>query len=390
MYDRLLVVVLTLLPIVFCWLALFIWRQYKTAQYIKNLKWYLLEIKLPREILKSPQAMEIVLSALHQTPEGTWYTRLTEGTIRLWSSLEIVSIGGGIYFYVRVPEKIKNVVESAFYSQYPGIEITEADDYTKYVDYGHPESEWELEGFQFELNKEDPYPIKTYVDYGLDKNPKEEEKVDPLSSTLELLGSMKPGEQMWIQFLIMAAKDRFPKKGTWFGKTDWKGQAKELIDAKVATTTQEGNKDPNRLKPGDKKAIEAIERNITKLGFDCGFRSLYIAKKDVFDKLNFGAMASATKQYNSADLNGFKPGISTAIKFPWQDLTGKKAALKKYTMFDAYRRRSYFYPPYVYKPFIFNTEELATVYHLPGSVAQTPTLKRIESRRGEPPANIPL
>ncbi len=37
-------------------------------------------------------------------------------------------------------------------------------------------------GCEFKFTKGDGYPIKTYVDYGLDKDPKEEYKVDPLGA----------------------------------------------------------------------------------------------------------------------------------------------------------------------------------------------------------------
>ena len=63
---------------------------------------------------------------------------------------------------------------------------------------------------------------------------------------------------------------------------------------------------------------------------------------------------------------------------------------QKKKIFDAYVRRSYFYAPYKAKPFVLNSEELATIYHFPGGVAETPTFTRIESRKGEPPANLPV
>ena len=39
---------------------------------------------------------------------------------------------------------------------------------------------------------------------------------------------------------------------------------------------------------------------------------------------------------------------------------------------------------------VFSAEELATVFHLPGQVALTPTLNRIGSTRSEAPANLPV
>ncbi|MBI5731892.1 MAG: hypothetical protein HY982_00850 [Candidatus Magasanikbacteria bacterium] len=45
------------------------------------------------------------------------------------------------------------------------------------------------------------------------------------------------------------------------------------------------------------------------------------------------------------------------------------------------------FPP---KASILNTEELATVFHFPIVTVESPLLRRLETRKGEPPANIPF
>lgn len=45
-------------------------------------------------------------------------------------------------------------------------------------------------------------PIKTYVDYGLDKNPEEEYKNDPLIPILESMASIGKGEFFWYQIIL--------------------------------------------------------------------------------------------------------------------------------------------------------------------------------------------
>jgi hypothetical protein len=40
--------------------------------------------------------------------------------------------------------------------------------------------------------------------------------------------------------------------------------------------------------------------------------------------------------------------------------------------------------------FVLNLEELATLWHLPGATAGTPTLPRIDSNKGVAPVNLPL
>ena len=127
-----------------------------------------------------------------------------------------------------------------------------------------------------------------------------------------------------------------------------------------------------------------------KIAFDCGFRGIYLAPNGQFREANIVGLMSSIKQFNSANLNGFKPGFKTGVDEPWHDFRGLRVERMKRKIFDAYRRRSYFYPPYVGKPMVMNVEELATIYHFPGAVAATPTLAKIESKRGEPPVDLPL
>jgi len=39
---------------------------------------------------------------------------------------------------------------------------------------------------------------------------------------------------------------------------------------------------------------------------------------------------------------------------------------------------------------VLNTEELATLYHLPGLAVRAPFLPRVESKKGQPPAPLPI
>lgn len=379
-------------------LAILCWRLYLLyiqTDYIHKLDWTMLEIKIPREILKSPQAMEVALSGLHQAGDGSLIDKYIKGRVRAWFSLEMISLGGEVKFFIRTEKKFKNLVESQLYSQYPGVEIFEADDYTQFVPYGAEGSNWSLFGAELQFTKEDPYPIKTYVDYGLDKDPKEEFKIDPLTPVMELLGSIGPGEQLWIQIPMMATKDRFKKPNTWFGKQNWRdeGQAviKKIVE-KYARTSSEGEVFSSELSvpKAERDVIEAISKSISKLGFDCGIRLMYLAPEDKFQPTNIARMLSAFKQFGSLNLNGFKPLRTTSFDYPWQNPFGFRLAILKRKIFEAYRRRAYFYWPYQQKPLVLNTEELATIFHFPGQVAETPTLGRIESKRGEPPPNLPI
>ena len=381
-------------PVILVYTLYHLWYRYIRSYYLKEKNpWVNLEIKLPKIISKSPKAMEVALGIFHQGFEGTWLTRFTEGIVRSWFSLELISVEGKIRFIIRVPKFFKNLVQSHLYSQYPEIEIYEVEDYTREVAYGDPKAKWAFWGVEFGLEKPDAYPIKTYIDYGLDKDPKEEFKVDPMTPVIEYLGSVGANEQVWIQILIMKTKDRFPILGKWFGKQDWRKDSQALVDKLMNRdkSKEEGaNFGALMLSPGQREVVEAVERSVSKLGFDCGIRAVYLARDGKFNVYNQVGLMSALKQFGSLHLNGFKPGLKTSFDFPWQDPFGWRLAKRKREMFKAYVRRGYFYPPVQKKPFVLNAEELATIYHFPGEVAKTPSLGHIESKRGEPPTNLPI
>ena len=381
--------VILLCLIAFAWRA---WRRYIVEDFVSKMSWVLLEIKLPKETYKSPMAMEVLLSTFYQAPGINFYEENFVGKVRPWSSLEIASINGSIHFFIRILKNYRVTVEAHVYSQYPTAEIHEVADYVYDVPYLKKDLGWEMFGSEMKLTKEDAYPIKTYIDFGLDKDPKEEFKVDPITSTLEFMGSVGQGEQVWFQINIMATQERFKKPGSWFTYQDWKDDSRTLLDKllkrdKLKETAIFSNE--ILLSPGERTVVEAIERQISKLGFDSGIRILYLAEKGKFNPANISGLMTSLKQYNSLNLNGFKPTRHTSFD-PWEDPFGTRIVGFKDWLFESYCKRGWFYPPYDRLPFVLNTEELATMYHFPGTVAATPTFGRTETKRGEAPVNLPV
>ena len=369
------------------------WMHFVQGYFMSRTNWVLLEIKIPKETFKSPLAMEIVLNALYQTSTGNWYDKTWKGKVKDYFSLEMVSIDGHIKFFIRAPALYKNVIEAQLYGQYPDVEIYEVPDYVRYVDYQGNDGDWKIIAAEYGLTKADPYPIKTYVDYGLDKDPKEEFKIDPLTSIIEYLGSVGKGEQIWIQIIVQAAGSRFKKKDGTMG--DWKDEGKAVIDA----LTKRNEKTPEGMPSfkmmmttkGEGEIIAAIERSMGKLGFDCGIRAVYLSKKDKYDVSNLRSLGGLLRPFTTNNLNGFKPVTTTfGWSYPWQDYKEMRLNAKRKKIFKAYKYRSWFHLPRKLNPFVLNTEELATIYHFPGGVAQTPTFGRIPSRKSEAPVNLPI
>ncbi len=373
-------------PFVGAYLCWTLYVRYIQAKWLSQTDYALLEIQIPKLISKSPAVMEMIIGALHQPSSGSLIDRFIKGRVVSVSSLELASFNGSLHFFIRVERKLRNLLESVVYSQYPEVEIREVEDYVHQINYGLPNSGYEIYGEEFTFTKPDPYPLKTYIDYGMDKDPKEEFKVDPMTPLLEFFGSMGPGEQLWLQILIKAA----PKEWLKHGEEEIKKITESAGSTRIVGGEEQTMSGLLNLTPGKRKVIEAIERSYGKYAFQTGIRCLYLAKNEVYNGTNVPRMFSMFKQFDDQNLNSLKFIRHTGFDYPWEDWRGLRTKYVKWKMFDYFRRRSYFYPPAHRTPIVLNTEELATIYHFPGQVATTPTLERIGSKRGEPPANLPV
>lgn len=390
------------IPLLLIYIGWKIWLRHLNEDFINNIDWALLEIRVPRDIYKTPLAMEMALgNALSQTGgAGTRLKRYWQGKLILWFSLEIVSIEGEIHFFIRTPRKFKNIIESQIYAQYPQAEIFEVEDYTLPVMASMHQEEWNLWGCRQVLTKPDAYPIKTYVDYGLDRpTTKIEEEaglIDPITGVLEWMGTMGKGEHVWMQILVRATKKSYDKPGSLTGAAeDWKDKAKRELDK--IKKKYEGGDDAiaslgNKLKMTkvEQETINAIERSLDKPAFDVGIRTIYLAKKNSFNPDHISGVIGLLRPFSSNNLNGFKIAGETDVNNPWEDFSGNKVLGMKKKMLEQYVDRDFFYPRGAYTYYTLTSEELATIYHFPGRVSTTPTFKRIESKKSEPPVNLPV
>ena len=146
---------------------------------------------------------------------------------------------------------------------------------------------------------------------------------------------------------------------------------------------------------------------VSKLGFDCGIRVCYVAKKEIFQDNSRRNIRLIFRQYASPNLNSFNRVNSTQFDYPWQFTTNSLLKLKD-RLLEEYRERSFFYLPLRHKipiPWpislivpqyahhqimVLNTEELTTIWHFPGQILKVPTLERIESKEAAPPTNLPV
>ncbi|MDO8556952.1 MAG: hypothetical protein Q7R98_00625 [Candidatus Jorgensenbacteria bacterium] len=380
----------------------------RQTMFENKINWVTLELRVPREIEKSPRAMEQVLltfNSLRNAADNAYET-YWDGQMVLWSSLEVASFGGEIHFYVRVSDKHKNAVEAAFFSYYPDVEIIEADDYMSNFPRDTVEMRergLDIWGTEIILARESAYPIKTYTNF---ENPEEAIQVDPISTTLEMLSKIKRGEMVCFQIIIQPASK------------DWKDGEKKVLDklqtpAITEVGKGEGKKSiPVLRTPGQTEVLEAVEKNISKPAFYTLIRVLYVAPLEIYSNgFAKGALANVFNQYGTLHLNAFKQNslAATAIK--------KRMSLS-HTIFSKirteYRENQFLYnirkrkilpettmgrilTSYFFhynfssKRFIMNVEGIATIFHPPTSFVLTaPHMKRTESKKAGPSAGLSI
>ncbi|MFA6257525.1 MAG: hypothetical protein WC671_00735 [Candidatus Paceibacterota bacterium] len=394
------------------WLAWKLWLHYVQQDFISGIDYVLLEIVPPREVLRSPKAMELFFTnaLYHWSIKGgkeEWW----QGAVWLWFSLEIVSLEGQVHFYIRTPTRIRDLIETQMYAQYPQAQVKVVEDYTLGVDEISPKSAWNGWGCEFKLTKHQAYPIKTYVDFGLDKDPKEEFKVDPISPVVEFFGSLKKGEQAWIQIVIT------PKPSTDDVPHSWVEESKKEIFKILKPFTavkDDGARIEIRTPDVYKNIITAISAKTSKVGFETGVRIMYIAKKEVYNLSNRRNMRLLFRQYAKPDCNEFYRTNSAQADFYSGIFSASTETVMMLAnrMLHEYQERAFFHLPlrhhlfskHLWKfPFdgiinayahhftyVLNVEELATIWHFPGQILKVPTLERIESKEASPPTNLPI
>ncbi|MEK7567073.1 MAG: hypothetical protein AAB527_02995 [Patescibacteria group bacterium] len=399
------------------WLWLFIfafilaknlWQFYMAAIAKKKDRWILLEILIPREIKKSPKAMEQILSEIYSlgNKAENFIEKYWEGEVPYWWSLEIASLGGEIHFYIRTSAKYKNIIESNIYTNYKDAEVIETADYIERLPSKTTDlykAGLDLFGLELALGRSAHYPIKTYADF---ETIEEEERLDPIGNLIEVLSKIKKEEQLWLQLLVRPVDASNPV---------WKESGIRLIKElkeKAVTKVKINEEDSVTVgrSPGEEEVIKKIEQKLAKSQFETIIRYIYFAPRAIFNRqLPYRGVRGAFAQYSTQNMNYFVPNIKTRtmvwwIRFPFF-FPKKREEAKKQRLFKNYRERrmpeemkigsiinsQFFYFDNKSKITHFSTEELATLYHLPSfPVLTAPFIKRVEAKRMGPPAGLQI
>ena len=396
-------------------MARFLWLWWRMEVFDTYNPYMFLELRFPRQVLRPIKTMENVFSGFWQLYDPAnsrekWF----EGKYQLRITLEIVSIEGMIHFYLRFPRASRKLIESAIYSQYQDAELTEVEDYTKNVPQDIPNKEWDLWGTSYMLEKPDVYPIKTYSKFFEESMMTPEEKrMDPMALLMEGLTTLGPGEQMWIQIVLRPISQveykyhglgkkivdvlvRRPKPADESLRGQLQAAGNLLITGAVPTSPVVHEVIPPEMKltPGERVIVSAIEEKIAKYGFLASMRFIYLAKRENYFSPAKATVMSFFSQLSTWNLNNLRPLRPTITKVHtilFWFLDARLVFTRKRRLFRNYTRRlPPFFPDVMRGMYLLNTEELATVFHIPSELTvTTQAVQRVETKKGQAPPIIP-
>ncbi len=302
--------------------------------------------------IKVPPQNEIEISAAEQLFSSlmgfqrSFREALFKGQYRI--SLEIVSKNNGIGFYVVVPDEIVTLVEKQINGAYPEAEIDIID----------PNEIWDRGEFtaitELKLAGQTFYPIRV----------SESMKTDPLSLITSALSKLKEEEVIAIQFIISPANDSWRKSGQRF-----------------ISDMQKRSEDPNKKFKLDSALVDAVEKKLSKPGFDVSVRITSIAADKFSADAHLRNVATSFEQFTDVKYNKFvrKNGNTKSLidNFIYRKMNVKSFFIPIMDV-SLYRSTS-----------VLNVEELATVFHFPNKNVQTPNIIWLHARKSSAPTNLP-
>ncbi len=289
-------------------------------------------------------------------------------------SFEIATKGEEISFYLEVPFKFKDLMEKQIHSYYPESHIEEIKGYNIFTSQAHAVAA------QLTLKKSHIYPIKTYKSL----------ETDPLNGITNALSKLGKDDGAAIQIIIRPAGEKWRKSAQNKSKQIQEGKTGGFDASLLASKTSEGlskvlgsvsnpsqavktqNKDikePVKLTPSQEATVSALDEKASKVGFETVIRCVASSvESQQKAQMYLTNIINAFVQFNSPELNSFKV-----------------AKIKNNNdLVNSYIFR-YFTGPKV----ILNSEELASIFHFPNILTDTPNIDWLLSKKASPPSYLP-
>lgn len=289
-------------------------------------------------------------------------------------SFEIVANHSHISFYAVAPKEDARYLEQQIHAHYPEAVIEEVEDYNSFSLKGVVAAGY------IKTIKSFVFPIKTYQKMG----------VDPLNSLINVLSKLDKDESLAIQYTVRSARNSWHSHSRRVvTKIHQKNSVKYGLKAAslwgmisgFATDmfrTKEINKDPykpngigmRKLTAVEEEMLKSIEEKNMKAGLDVNIRVVACAKTKEQANIYLENVGSAFTEYNN---------FSYGNIFSRLNKRQPEKIIKDY-IYRHFRENI---------GFLLNSEELASLFHLPLSTTETPNILWLNAKIAPAPANLP-
>ena len=304
-------------------------------------------------------------------------------------SFEIVAVDGFVKYYAVVPAVLTETVKQAILTSYPTARLEETEVENIFSrdgmdDSGDTEDQYNAENFvaggELVMKKEVEYPILTF----------QEMKWDAQLALLNAFSKVRIGEGLGLQVMFRPLDSGWSKnaetkiKNIKSGKKGFGSKGSNLPTRVLYLLTDlirapfevpdEHKKDKDEQNPElsqrKQEEIQAIDAKAKFPAFECLIRIVAHSKSKARSEGLVGGVVAAFSQFDSPNSNGFK-----------YDLSKKVDQLVTDYIFRFF--------PVSNKKIVLNTQELATIFHLP-SQASIPSsgVERQMTKQVDGPASL--
>jgi hypothetical protein len=294
-------------------------------------------------------------------------------------SFEIFVQNEKIKFIVVCNEILATHIESQIYAQYPMAQINRIPDYS--LDISNYQI---IKGTGIGLLKKDYLPILTFRNF----------EVDPLSAITSSLSQVKGDEGLAIQIITKPRPDNWQMSGyeaiSKIKKKEFSEKGEEFILFRlfkfllkillfvltrifIPSSTSEKEvktaKAISALSQSEEVTVSGIENKLTRSGFDSFIRIVSFSNNPIDVEQNYRSCLATFSQFSRTNLNSFIELKESDSKKLITDFQNRTLDLSN--------------------SYILNTEELASIYHLPSSSVDIPNIDWAPIRQNEIPDNLP-
>jgi hypothetical protein len=284
-------------------------------------------------------------------------------------SFEIAAVDKKISFYINCSRNLKDLVEKQIHAQYPEAQIEQIKGYNPFAAKS-VQSTAELL-----LQKKYVYPIRTYKLM----------ESDPLNAITGAMSKLEENEGAVVQLLISPAGQNWQSKPRYMASEIQQGKNPSLVEKGFigrliyealhsSKKSSHHSKDltganaPINLTPMQQDIVKRLEEKSSRPGYKTNIRIITSSPDAMSAEAHMRNMLSSFMQYSMPPFNGFKV----------KKRNDKQIILDYiFRVFNDYGMKA-----------LLNTEELASIWHLPTPFIETPNIKWLLSKRAPAPTNV--